>query len=125
MFISPSANRYYRVRKRNTHTIMEGEPVPPSANTDEPQKSEEGGKDKLKITVVGQDGTDVEFHVKTTTKWSKIQNAYCSHRAISASSIRLFFEGRRINNDLTVSDYQLEEGDQVDAVLEQTGGGCL
>jgi hypothetical protein len=36
--------------------------------------------------------------------------------------MRLFFEGRRVNNDLTVADYQLEEGDQVDAVLQQTGG---
>lgn len=96
---------------------MEADAPPSSEST-----KTEGEPNKLNITVAGQDGNEIVFQVKTSTKWSKIHNAYCSHRAISPGTMRLFFEGRRVSNDLTIADYQLEEGDQVDAVLQQTGG---
>jgi small ubiquitin-related modifier len=85
-------------------------PVIPSAN------------ERIRIRVIGQDGHDVYFDLKPTTKWQRVLEAYCKLRAVSTSSMRFIFEGQRVNSQLSLADYNVVHNDQVDAVLQQTGG---
>jgi hypothetical protein len=51
--------------------------------------------------------------------------AYASSANISASAFRLVTsEGDRMSGDKTLAHYGLQDGDQVDVVIEQTGG-CM
>jgi small ubiquitin-related modifier len=67
------------------------------------------------------------FKVKTTTKFSKIANAYASKQGRTVEGLTFVFEGTRIagTSDQTVGDLQIHDGDQVDVANAQVGGGLL
>jgi len=69
-----------------------------------------------------QNGEEVLFKIKKTTKMEKVFNAYASKKGVAANSLRFLLDGDRIRGDQTPNDLDLEDGDQVDAVLEQLGG---
>jgi small ubiquitin-related modifier len=60
--------------------------------------------------------------VKKSTKMSKIFDAYAQRRAIARNAFRLLFDGNRIKDDDSPETLQLEATDEIEAVLEQTGG---
>ncbi len=56
----------------------------------------------------------------------RLINAYAGSANISASSFRLVTsEGDRMSGDKTLSHYNVQDGDQLDVVIEQTGGSSL
>ncbi|KAK2078376.1 hypothetical protein QBZ16_003216 [Prototheca wickerhamii] len=87
-------------------------------------KAESSGVDPnvLSIKVKDQLGGEVVFKVKKTTKFEKILNAFCQKKAVDISQVRFVFDGTRINPSMTPEDMDMEDGDTVDAFLEQTGG---
>ena len=60
--------------------------------------------------------------VKRTTKFARIMNAFCERKAWDPKQVRFVFEGQRISAESTPEDHDMEEGDCLDAVLEQIGG---
>jgi hypothetical protein len=48
-----------------------------------------------------QDGEEVFFRVKGTTRLKKLMNAYCDHKSVRANSFVFLFDGRRINGEQT------------------------
>ena len=54
----------------------------------------------------------------------KVFNAYAQRRGVAAGSLRFLLDGTRVTGDQTPKMLELEDGDQVDAVLEQVGGSC-
>lgn len=54
---------------------------------------------------------------------SKIFNAYAVRKGVQPNSLRFLLDGERINADDTPKMLELEDQDQIDCVLEQSGGG--
>lgn len=77
----------------------------------------------IAIKVVNQNGADVNFKIKPTTKLAKLMEAYCNRQSVTMSSVRFLFNGERLVSESTANDIGLADGDVIDAVLQQTGGG--
>ncbi|CAO1635853.1 unnamed protein product [Sympodiomycopsis kandeliae] len=78
--------------------------------------------EQLNIKVKDSDGNEVYFKVKKHTKLSKLQRAYAERMGKPASSIRFLFDGARINDEDTAESLSIEDGDEIDAMVEQLGG---
>ncbi|KNC80586.1 hypothetical protein SARC_07057 [Sphaeroforma arctica JP610] len=90
---------------------------------EKPDIKGEGGGEQLHLKVVTQDGTEVDFKVKKTTPLFKLMNAYCQRQAIDRKSVRFVTpEGTVVQDDMTATDLELEDGDSIDVMQEQTGG---
>ena len=76
----------------------------------------------ISLKVKDQNGTEVQFRVKKTTKMEKIFVAYANRKGISIDQIRFQLDGERVNPNQTPKMLELEDGDQIDCVVEQTGG---
>lgn len=54
---------------------------------------------------------------------SKVFQTYANKKGVNVNSIRFLLDGERIEQDTTPKMLELEDQDQIDCVLEQTGGG--
>ncbi|KAL6077597.1 Dolichyl-phosphate-mannose--protein mannosyltransferase pmt3 [Balamuthia mandrillaris] len=79
-------------------------------------------QDHISLKVVSQDGNEVYFKIKRNTALKKLMDAYCSRQAMSPDSVRFLYDGSRVQPDQTPKELGMEEGDIIDAVLQQTGG---
>ncbi|XP_074302241.1 small ubiquitin-related modifier 1-like [Silene latifolia] len=77
----------------------------------------------LKVKV--QDGNEVFFRIKRSTQLKKLMSAYCDRQSVDFSSIAFLFDGRRLRADQTPDELEMEDGDEIDAMLHQTGGATL
>lgn len=75
--------------------------------------------EQLNIKVKDADGNEVFFKVKKHTKLAKLQRAYAERMGKPASSIRFLFEGQRINDEDTADSLGIEDGEEIDAMVEQ------
>jgi len=71
---------------------------------------------------MSQDGSEVHFKIKPTTPMKKLMGAYCARASVSAASMRFLYDGTRLKEDATAQDMGIEDGDIIDAMLNQTGG---
>ena len=79
----------------------------------------------MNIVVKGQDGEEVHFKVKKTTPFKKIMDAYCTKRGLSREYVRFMIDGVRIQDSDTPKMKEMEDGDQIDCMMEQEGGGNI
>ena len=91
--------------------------------------AEEGGEqrdvkpgEQLTVSIKDQSGEMMHFKIKKTTKMSKVFDAYASRKGQARPSLRFMLDGRRVTDEQTPGELGLEDGDQLDAVMEQTGG---
>ena len=63
------------------------------------------------------------FPTTAATKFGKIFKAYAKKKGIQVQEMRFLFDGNRIHTDSTPKMLEMEDGDEVNAVLEQEGGG--
>eukprot|EP00501_MAST-03F_sp_TOSAG23-6_P001196 GSMAST32.ASY1.ANO1.1240.1 assembled CDS len=52
----------------------------------------------------------------------KVFKAYAQRKGIQSSALRFLLDGRRITDDDTPKMLELEDQDQIDCLLEQSGG---
>ncbi|KAE8666926.1 Small ubiquitin-related modifier 1 [Hibiscus syriacus] len=78
----------------------------------------------INLKVKGQDGNEVFFRIKRGTQLRKLMNAYCDRQSVDSNSIAFLFDGRRLRGEQTPNELEMEDGDEIDAMLHQTGGGC-
>merc|ERR1739844_592090 len=76
----------------------------------------------IKLKVVGQDSNEIHFRVKMTTQMGKLQKSYSERVGVPVSSLRFLFDGRRINDDETPKQLEMEQDDVIEVYQEQTGG---
>ncbi|KAF3653180.1 Small ubiquitin-related modifier 1 [Capsicum baccatum] len=86
-----------------------------------------GGADQVHINlkVKGQDGNEVFFRIKRSTQLKKLMNAYCDRQSVDFNSIAFLFDGRRLRGEQTPDELEMEDGDEIDAMLHQTGGSAV
>ncbi|ONK58084.1 uncharacterized protein A4U43_C09F7950 [Asparagus officinalis] len=93
------------------------------ANQEEDKKP--GDQIHINLKVKGQDGNEVFFRIKRSTQLKKLMNAYCDRQSVDINSIAFLFDGRRLRGEQTPDELEMEEGDEIDAMLHQTGGGLI
>ena len=93
------------------------------SNKDQQANNNNADNPHINIKVKGQDGTEIYFKIKRTTQLKKLMDAYCSRQGIQANMCRFIFDGERIKDDDTPESLEMENGDEIDAMVEQTGGG--
>merc|ERR1711962_1199868 len=76
----------------------------------------------IKLKVVGQDSNEIHFRVKQTTQMGKLKKSYSERVGVPVSSLRFLFDGRRINDDETPKQLEMEQDDVIEVYQEQTGG---
>ena len=80
---------------------------------------------RVGIKVRGQDGAIVHFKVLRTSALKKVADAYAQRQGGAPGAYRFVFEGNDIfkhNAAVTPDDLEMEDGEMIDAMLEQTGG---
>lgn len=77
------------------------------------------------LPLTDQTGEETFFKIKKTTKMQKVFDAYSSRKGVQANSLRFLLDGERIEPNQTPKMLELEDQDQIDCMLEQTGGGHL
>ena len=75
--------------------------------------------EKLDLKVSDSHGALTHFKVKKTTKFRKILTAYASKAGIEERAIRLMVDGERVNLEQCPGDLDMENGDQIDAMVER------
>uniref|UniRef100_A0A7N0ZZ03 Small ubiquitin-related modifier n=1 Tax=Kalanchoe fedtschenkoi TaxID=63787 RepID=A0A7N0ZZ03_KALFE len=91
-------------------------------NQEEDKKPAQEGV-HINLKVKGQDGNEVFFRIKRNTQLRKLMNAYCDRQSVEMNSIAFLFDGRRLRQEQTPDELEMEDGDEIDAMLHQTGGG--
>ncbi|XP_055801984.1 small ubiquitin-related modifier 1-like [Solanum dulcamara] len=79
----------------------------------------------INLKVKSQDGNEVFFRIKRSTQLKKLMNAYCDRQSVDFNSIAFLFDGRRLRAEQTPDELEMEDGDEIDAMLHQTGGATL
>lgn len=84
---------------------------------------DKSGVASVSIRVTTQAGEETAFKIKPTTPLKKLMDAFCSRMGASRSSVKFLYDGARIQDTQTPNDLGMADNEQVDAVLEQVGGG--
>ena len=74
------------------------------------------------FSAVLQTGEETFFKIKKTTKMSKVFETYAQRKGVQSSSLRFLLDGERIEPDQTPKMLELDDQDQIDCMLEQSGG---
>ena len=78
--------------------------------------------EQLNIKVKAQDGSEIFFKIKKSTQLKKLMEAYCQRQGLSNNQCRFIFDGERIKDDDTPQTLEMDNGDEIDVMVEQTGG---
>lgn len=76
----------------------------------------------ITLKVKSQNGNELFFKIKKSTQLKKLMDAYCSRNGVIPTTVRFLFDGNRIRESDTPNDLQLQNDDQIDAMVEQIGG---
>ncbi len=60
----------------------------------------------------------------THPRFEKIFGAFYKSKGMAPESVKFKYNGAEVTLDSTPDSLDMEEGDVVDAFLQQTGGGC-
>ncbi|RDX71401.1 Small ubiquitin-related modifier 1, partial [Mucuna pruriens] len=98
----------------------------PNTNAEKEKKTnDQSTPAHINLKVKGQDGNEVFFRIKRNTQLKKLMNAYCDRQSVDMNSIAFLFDGRRLRAEQTPEELEMEDGDEIDAMLHQTGGVLL
>ncbi|KAF5181187.1 Small ubiquitin-related modifier [Thalictrum thalictroides] len=76
----------------------------------------------INLKVKGQDGQVVNFRVKKTIHLGKLMSVYCQRQSLDIKAIVFLYDGRYIKLKNTPAQLEMEDGDEIDAMLHQTSG---
>ena len=81
----------------------------------------------FQIEVTLNSGERTLFKVKSSTKLAKLFKAFNEKMGVKPMTYRYLLEGKRVEETGadTVGDWQMEDGDRIDAMAQQHGGGGL
>ncbi|KAL2472932.1 Small ubiquitin-related modifier 1 [Forsythia ovata] len=92
-----------------------------SAGQDEDKKPGDSSS-HINVKVKGQDGNEVFFRIKKSSQLKKLMTTYCDRQSVDLNAIAFLFDGRRLRAEQTPDELEMEDGDEIDAMLHQTGG---
>ncbi len=75
----------------------------------------------ITIRVRDQTGEATYFRLNTSTMMERVFNTYATRKGVSVQALRFLLDGSVVNTDDTPASLELEDGDQIDTMLEQQG----
>ncbi len=75
----------------------------------------------ITIRVRARTGDETCFKVKPNTRMEKVFNTYATRKGVSVQALRFIYLVR-LNGDDTPASLELEDGDAIDCILEQSAG---
>ncbi|KAF4651796.1 Small ubiquitin- modifier 1 [Perkinsus olseni] len=99
----------------------------PADNHNGEQEQQQENKDQdqpqsLQLKVKNAEGKEVMFKLKRGTPLRKLMDAYCTREGLPSDGVRFLYDGERINRDSTPQELDMQDQDEIDALVEQTGG---
>lgn len=85
-------------------------------------EQKDSGAGSIQLKVKDAQSREIVFKLKLTTPLRKLMDAYCTRQGLAPESVRFLYEGERIERDQTPGDLSMQDGDEIDALIEQTGG---
>lgn len=82
-----------------------------------------GAEAPITLKVRDQSGEEMVFRVKRNTVMKKIFDAYAARVGVNAAALKFSFDGERVKDEDTPKMLELNENDQIDVFINQTGGG--
>ncbi|KAL4422599.1 hypothetical protein ABPG75_008796 [Micractinium tetrahymenae] len=79
--------------------------------------------DALQIKIRSSDGNELTFKVRGRTPFQKIFDTYGKKTGQDANLLRFVFDSQRLRIEQCPLDLDMENGDVIDAMVEQLGGG--
>jgi small ubiquitin-related modifier len=98
-------------------------PVEPSALEEALSTAEDPAGQPITIKVCAQNGKEISFGIKTTTKLGKVMQAFAVRMGMPIESLRFVLDGGRVNEGSTPQTLEMEDGDVIDCMLTFDGGG--
>lgn len=87
--------------------------------------SQAAAPQQMNIKVRGTDGTELFFRLKPTTKLKKMMEVFLQKQGAQENTCRFVYDGARVRHDDTPKGLNMEDGDVIEAVVEQSGGASL
>jgi len=84
--------------------------------------SENAAEAPITLKVRDQSGEEMFFKVKKGTAMKKIMQAFADRKGVSLEVLRFTIDGTRVNAEDTPKMLEMEDGDQIDVLLQQLGG---
>ncbi|KAJ1397469.1 Ubiquitin-like domain superfamily [Sesbania bispinosa] len=81
--------------------------------------------EQINLKVKGQDGLETFCRIKRSTQLRKLMIAYCEQKSVDFNAIVFLFDGRRLRPEQTPDQLEMQDGDEIDAMLHQIGGWLL
>ena len=78
-------------------------------------------EETISIKLMAQDGAEVHHKIKTTAQLGTVFNSYCQRQGVARNTVRFIFGGNHSFDWHTPKEIDLEDGDIIDVVIEQTG----
>ena len=83
----------------------------------------EGAKgEHLNIKVKDQNGNEVFFRMRKGAPLKKLMTAYCERQGVQENQIKFLYDGVRLMPEMTPASRDMEDGDEVDAMIPMLGG---
>ena len=93
------------------------------AHAQAPAPSSNENDRHVQIRVVDSTGASVDFRIKNTTPLRRAFDVYCERTGHARAATRFLFDGVRIADDDTPLRLGMLQGDTIDAIVQQVGGG--
>ncbi len=77
---------------------------------------------QVNIKVVNAEGNEVFFKIKRSTTMKKLMDAYCKKNGMTRNQVRFLYDGKPLEEEKTPDDYEMDDDDVIDAMVEQVGG---
>ena len=89
-----------------------------------PSDAKADKNEKIKIKLRMQDNSlELIYQIKMHTKFKKLFDNYCSKNELDPESIRFMFDGTRVTPNETPLKYEMIDGDVIEVLRFQNGGG--
>ena len=92
-------------------------------NDDENDKANSSKKVSLKV--IDESHREMLFSVRTSTKLSKLMQNYSKRLGLDVACFKFIFDGRRIIEDETVKQLEMEDGDTIHVMFDGTSMGRM
>ena len=76
----------------------------------------------INLRVVSEDGQEVHFKIRRNAPMLKLMNAFCTKKGKSIDSVKFMCDGKLMNKENTAKELDMEDGDTIEVVMQQTGG---
>ncbi|KAL5710606.1 hypothetical protein ACHQM5_021148 [Ranunculus cassubicifolius] len=72
-----------------------------------------------------QDGRRISYKVKRNLVLGRLMDAYCEKHVLDVDTVVFLYDEHRINKNETPEQLKMEDDDEIDVMLHQSGGSGL